>query len=134
MIRLITKIIVIGGTLLIGTYIFTKRKRVNPVLLNELADRYSSGSDEIIKTEIQRGVLTFISGKLTFDYKAESRMIGVKSEFFFQNLGGEWVKKMHEEQLSHRVLTKESLAEIKELQTVVFEIEAPKQTFQSAVQ
>ncbi|MNE87471.1 hypothetical protein D3C80_1846750 [compost metagenome] len=100
---------------------------MSPILRNELADRYSEGSDAIILAEMERGELTFISGRLTFDYVQDTRKIAVKTEFYFQNIKGEWIKKMHEEVLPSRVLTKEALSDLVEVQQVVFEIEAPKQ-------
>lgn len=125
-----SKVIAIGGALLAVTvtYALYRIKRVSPILLHELADRYSEGSDKIILAEMERGELTFISGRLTFDYVPDSRRIAVKTEFYFQNTKGEWIKKMHEEVLSSRVLTKEAISELVEVQRVVYEIDAPKQT------
>ncbi|WFA84704.1 hypothetical protein [Paenibacillus amylolyticus] len=125
-----TKVIAIGSALLAVTvtYALFRRKRVSPILLHELADRYSEGSDKVILDEMERGELTFISGRLIFDYVLDSRKIAVKTEFYFQNIKGEWIKKMHEEVLSSRVLTKEAISELADVQRVVFEIEAPKKT------
>lgn len=125
---MLSKVIAIGSALLAVTvtYAIIRRNRVNPILLDELADRYSEGSDAIILAEMERGELTFISGRLTFDYVQKAKNIAVATEFYFQDSKGEWIKKMHEEVLPIRVLTKEALSELAKVQRAVFEIEAPK--------
>jgi len=122
---LLYKLIAVGGALAAAAYLMSRRKRSPSLSLRELADRYSDGADRIIRTETERGELTFISGRLTFAYVPEGPSVSVKSEFYFQNAQGEWSLKTHEERLSRRVLTREAMDELQAHRTVTFEIEPP---------
>jgi len=124
---MVYKILAIGGTIIALTYVLT-RKTIRPVVLNELAARYSEGCDKLILDEIRQGTLQFISGRLIFTFIPASSKIKVQSELYFQNAQGEWIKKSHEELLNSRNLTKEALTEMQAKGNVTFEIEAPSAT------
>ncbi|MCI3923536.1 hypothetical protein MO973_25240 [Paenibacillus sp. TRM 82003] len=124
---MIQKLLVIGGVAFVVAYgLYRAKIKPSAVLLDELAARYSEGCDKLILEEIEKGVLRFISGRLTFAFDPKDERIVVASALYFQNERQEWFTKSHEERLPKHRLTSQALEELKGAGEIVFEIDPPQ--------
>ncbi|WP_274362820.1 hypothetical protein [Paenibacillus thermotolerans] len=99
-----------------------------PTTLERLIERYSELTDGIIRDELAKGGLTFISGQTSIRLDETARQIVVISDYYFQNAQGEWVKKTNKDAAPVSILTKEALQELKAQGVLLFDIDAPAKT------
>ncbi|MGQ7890637.1 hypothetical protein [Paenibacillus sp. WC2504] len=100
---------------------------LNKPSLNRMVERYSTQIDRIITQSIKHEGLSFVSGKFTIEIIGSTDYFRVAIEAYFLKEDKDWVLKTHTSDQHIGILAPGSIAKLRELKEMAFEITNPLQ-------